>query len=89
MEPMDPPLDPPLVRHASVDLLSPLVILNPPLPFSPLSMVTVYIISAQKNMTPLMAAAREGHVAIVKLLLSRGSEVNLKNRVRYSVYLHS
>lgn len=45
-----------------------------------------YCMQAKRNMTPLMVAAREGHAQVVELLLSKGAEDNLKNKVRRSTY---
>lgn len=59
---------------------------------SQFTMTTLYVVEcmyhysmqAKRNMTPLMVAAREGHAQVVELLLSKGAEDNLKNKVRRS-----
>ena len=48
--------------------------------------VTMYItsisaLSSQGGFTPLMVAAQNGHSQVAELLLSKGADVNLPNKV--------
>ena len=44
----------------------------------------MWTLCLQNGESPLMVASSGGHYEIVKLLLDKGAEVNLQNKVSYS-----
>ena len=45
-----------------------------------------YTVSLQDGWTALMVASQEGHVECVRMLLDRGAEVNMQNKVSGPLY---
>ena len=46
-----------------------------------LSMVSMYGITTQERVTALYWASREGHVTVVRILLEKGANVNIRKKV--------
>ena len=51
-------------------------------------MLTTHLYPVQTGSTALLAAAQEGHLKVIEMLLKANADVNIKSNVRVTVQIH-